>query len=109
MYRLVTGSRSGPLKGSSKMNYSDLIANAIGTNDKAVCDLVEEFMRDGRSGLDGLSPAEFDELARQSMCGVLVWDMAGAVNGLSLRGYCEAVGLTYPTELNRVGAIFAVS
>lgn len=84
------------------LGYSALIAAAINDHDDALLDLVEEFMR-GRTGgtLDALSRAEFIYLARESLDDVLAWHHAGAVNGTTLTNYCEVLGLTYPTCLDK--------
>jgi uncharacterized protein (UPF0264 family) len=72
--------------------YAPRIARAIDTNDSATIALVEDLMRDGRSGLDGLSTTAFARVAREAMATALVIALAG-----ELVDYCEAVGLAVPT------------
>ena len=84
------------------LGYSALIADAISNDDDALLDLVEDFMR-GRTGgtLDALSRAEFVHLARESLDDILLWHLAGVVNGSTLARYCDVLGLTYPTCLDQ--------
>lgn len=51
------------LADAAMTNYQRLIGATLGTTNLAVIALVEEFMRDGRSGLDGLTAAEFKAMA----------------------------------------------
>lgn len=71
--------------------YDKLIANAIGTTDPTIAVVVEEIMRDGRSGLDGLNVTEFNRAARQAYGDVKVLAVAGC-----LGEYCDALGIETP-------------
>lgn len=42
------------------------------------------------------------------MADVLAWDVAGDVNAVTLADYYQTMGLTYPTALDDVGAVFAI-
>ncbi len=42
------------------------------------------------------------------MADVLAWDIAGAVDGITLARYCDIMGLAYSEALATVGATFAV-
>jgi hypothetical protein len=91
------------------LGYGRSIAEAIDTDDDALLDLVEDLMPTETGGtLDALSSADFERLGRQSMADVLAWDIAGAVDGITLARYCEITGLTYPQALDTVGATFAI-
>lgn len=94
------------------LGYSAPIAAAIGNDDDALLDLVEEFMR-GRTGgtldaVSAVSAASFDLLARQAMSDIIAWSIVGAVDEITLVRYCEILGLTYPTCLDEHGTIVAV-
>ena len=85
---------------TTPLGYGALIAEAIGSADDAVLDLVEEFMRTETGGtLDALDAATFDRLARDCMADVVAWDLAG-VEGVTLARYCETMGLAYPAALD---------
>lgn len=91
------------------IGYAHTIAEAIGSDDDALLDLVEDFMRTETGGtLDSLDRVSFDRLARACMADVLAWDVAGDVNGVTLADYCQTMGLTYPAALDDVGAVFAI-
>jgi hypothetical protein len=91
------------------IGYTRSIGAAIGSDDDALLDLVEDFMRAETGGtLDALSGPNFDRLARGCMADVLAWNVAGAVNGVTLTGYCATGGLPYPEALDTVGAVFAI-
>jgi hypothetical protein len=91
------------------LGYSAPIAAAIGNDDDALLDLVEEFMRGHTGGsLDAVSAATFDLLARQAMSDIIAWSIVGAVDEITLVRYCEILGLTYPTCLDEHGTIVAV-
>lgn len=74
------------------MTYQDAIANAIGTdaNDPIVA-VIEEIMRNGRSGLDSLTPAQFSAEACEALETVREMAQAG-----ELEFYCETLGLAMP-------------
>ena len=91
------------------LGYVRSIAEAIDTDDDALLDLVEDLMRtETGSTLDAFSGTDFERLARQSMTDILAWDIAGAVDGITLTRYCEIMGLTYPEARATVGATFAI-
>lgn len=79
------------------MSYAAIIATAIGTDDSASLALVEDLMREGRSGLDGLSLTEITELARECFDDAKAWATIGPVGGHALADYCRVMGLEYPT------------
>jgi hypothetical protein len=84
----------------SLLGYSALIADAIGHDDGALVDLVEDLMRSRTGGtLDGLSRAHFVDLAREGLDDILTWHHCGTVNGMTLAAYCEILGFTYPSAL----------
>ena len=74
------------------MTYAQLIAESIGTDEPATVALVEDLMRDGRTGLDDLTPAAFRALARQAHADIAIMREAG-----QLDYYCQVVGLVIPT------------
>jgi hypothetical protein len=91
------------------LGYGRSIAAAIGTDDDALLDLVEDLMRTETGGtLDALSSADFERFARQSMTDILAWEIAGAVDGITLARYCDIMGLAHPEALDTVGATFAI-
>ena len=81
------------------MSYAALIAQDTRTADPATVALVEDLMRSERSTLDGLSRDEFTRLARRSYRDARAWASCGAVDGITLADYCEAMGLAYPAAL----------
>ena len=81
------------------LGYSAAIAEAIGSDDDALIDLVEEFMRIEHSTLDALTRARFVHLARESLDDILAWHHGGPVNGTTLADYCTSFGLAYPISL----------
>ena len=72
--------------------YAKAIAAAIDSNDEPTVALVEEIMRTDRTGLDGLSAAQFSALARRSARDVTELHLSG-----ELTMYCDALGLTLPS------------
>lgn len=75
--------------------YKERIAAVIGAADLPTLTLVEELMRTDRTGLDGLTGAQFDLLARKSYGDAQLLAAAG-----ELRTYCEALGLAVPTRFS---------
>lgn len=71
--------------------YEKLISEATGQKDRATLALIEDFMRDGRTGLDGLPLPAFRRLAQQA------WEDAQVLAATGeLADYCDAVGLPIP-------------
>lgn len=81
------------------LGYSAAIGAAIGSDDDALIDLVEEFMRVEHSTLDTLTRARFVYLARESLDDILAWNESGPVNGTTLADYGASFGLVYPASL----------
>lgn len=71
--------------------YAQAISEAIDHTDAATLALVEDVMRDGRSGLDGLTPAQFRWEAREAWVVVQAMHDAG-----ELGPFCAAVQLDLP-------------
>jgi hypothetical protein len=71
--------------------YATAIAAAIGSTDPAMIALVEEIMREDRSGLDSLPRAQFDAEARSARA-----DIAGLAAAGLLQEYCDALGVATP-------------
>ena len=81
------------------LGYSAAISATIGSDEDALIDLVEEFMRIEHSTLDALTHARFVFLARESLDDILAWHHGGQVNGFTLADYCASLGLAYPPSL----------
>lgn len=71
--------------------YARRISKATTETDIATLALIEDLMRDGRSGLDSLTPAQFDRAAREARQDIGLMHNAGV-----LSEYCAALGITPP-------------
>ena len=74
--------------------YDKLIAKAIGATYPPTVKVVEEIMRVDRSGLDGLSTAEFVKEARTAYKTMLLLERVGV-----LAEFCEAFDLQLPVRI----------
>lgn len=81
-------------------SYRQRISVVIGERDPAVLAVVEDLMRDGRSGLDALTPARFDTAARAAYADVAALAASGC-----LAEYCAGVGLPVPVPPSRSLAV----
>lgn len=86
-------------------HYSDTIKTAIGRNDDALAEIVEDFMRLSHSTLDALSLPAFTLCAQVAYGDVWTWHTADQATidetfmGLTLASYCEGMGLDYPAAV----------